>query len=137
MQVIMKLFRNIGAKYSWKISSYRLACAHSARYVSENAVPNIQNVPGLKLKSNEQFANAENCNICKQPFNQQRGVNRHHWYSFINLVDIAQAQFVASVLVKRSTMNVLAISVSSSSILKNRSMKEEKISVSVNLILNA
>ena len=42
-------------------------------------MPNIENVPGLKLKGNEEFANADMCNICKQPFNAQRGVNRHHW----------------------------------------------------------
>jgi hypothetical protein len=53
MQVKIYEFRNIREKYSRKISAYRLAGAHPAGYVCKDAVPNIENVPGLKMKSNE------------------------------------------------------------------------------------
>lgn len=36
-------------------------------------------VAGLKLKATEEFANSENCVICKQPFNTTKNINKHHW----------------------------------------------------------
>ena len=69
---------------------------------------NIENVPALKLKNNEDFANAEMCNICKQPFNQQRGVNRHHWYILSHAAESVRIPFAGNAVVKRSTTSVPA-----------------------------
>ena len=55
----------------------------------------------IYASKNEDFANADTCNICKQPFNQQRGVNRHHWYFSPYEVEYALHQFVDSAVEKR------------------------------------
>jgi len=41
------------------------------------------------------------CSVCKQPFNQQRGVNRHHWYHILNPAVSAQIQYAVNAAVKR------------------------------------
>lgn len=45
------------------------------------------------------------CNICKQPFNPQRNVNRHHWYNFyFKKVVFAQYLYAVNVQEKELTM---------------------------------
>lgn len=59
-------------------------------------VSNIENAPGLKMKtSSEEWANAETCVICKQPFNPQRSINRHHWYFLVNVSVVFVADLFA------------------------------------------
>ncbi len=54
--------------------------------------------------------NADLCNICKQPFNQQRNVNRHHWYYIIFiLVGYVLRRFADSAVAKRLIMRDRAI----------------------------
>ena len=100
--------RNFVKKYFGEIYSYRIACSYPARQIFLDEVANIENVPALKLKNNEDFANAEMCNICKQPFNQQRGVNRHHWYILSHAAESVRIPFAGNAVVKRSITNVPA-----------------------------
>lgn len=74
--------RDLVEEYFREISADRLSSPYPTEYNDTYRAPDIENVPGLKLKATEDFANSDLCNICKQPFNQQRGVNRHHWYHF-------------------------------------------------------
>ena len=77
------------------------------------AAANLENIPGIKMKSTtEEWANADHCAICKQPFNPNRNVNRHHWYFYYNAVVFVEDQSVGNVREKESIMRDHVISVS-------------------------
>ena len=74
----------------------------------------------------EEWANAEICVICKQPFNPQRNVNRHHWFLFvIFVVGFVVPLLVGSAQGKESMGKEYAIFASSNNILKSKSMREK------------
>lgn len=137
MQVRIHSHRNPRKKYTRQVSTRRISRTHTAKYTPIDSAPNIDNVPGIKFKTNEEFANADICNICKQPFNQQRGVNRHHWYPSTHSAASARAPPAESAAANASTTKGAATSASSNSTSKNRNTNGGKTSDRGSRILSA
>ena len=58
----------------------------------------------MKFKtSEEEWKNTTSCAVCRQEFNPQKNLNKHHWYQYYNIVEYVDHQSAVSVLGRKLT----------------------------------